>query len=128
MNNIRLVKIIQTKTGEFTNLPVKYLNTNYNFKKGKNWWEIVIVPFDSSNYNIDETETYKGAIRLILHWKQNGEGVYAALQEAENMLRCFKKGSCFEGVKIIANPYMNSILEEPAELLIPLTINYLLKC
>ena len=58
---------MQTKTGEFTNLPVKYLNTNYNFKKGKNWWEIVIVPFDTSNYNIDETETYKGAIRLILH-------------------------------------------------------------
>lgn len=125
MNYTDVVKILQKAVTPLTSLPIKYINTNIKPPSNGKWWEIIILPLDMSNEFLGNEQTYKGVMRLILHWKQNNKGVYEPLEEAEKMLKGFPKGSSFDGVRIISNPRIDSVIEEPSELLIPLTIEYL---
>lgn len=125
MNYVNVVKLLQKAVTPLTSLPVKYLNTNFKPPKDGKWWEIVILPYDMSNEFLGNEQTYKGIMRLILHWRQDNAGIYKPLEEADLMLRGFQKGCSFEGVRIISNPRIDTTIEEQAELLIPLTIEYL---
>ena len=110
---------------------IKCLNVNYNPPSNKRWWEVLYFPANYENEYWGEGKTYRGMLRLILHWPQKNQGIYVPMEEAERVAEGFKKGTQLidstetVNVLITDNPNVTSIIEEESGLLIGLTIKYL---
>ena len=110
---------------------IKCLNVNYNPPSNKRWWEVLYFPANYENEYWGEGKTYRGMLRLILHWPQKNQGIYLPMEEAERVAEGFKKGTQLSdstetvNVLITDNPNVTSIIEEESGLLIGLTIKYL---
>ena len=127
----KILNLLQKKITEIVNsvYPVKYVNTNIgNIDK---FWEIVYIPNNIENEFWDEGKTYRGILRLILHWPQDNKGIYKPMEEAERVADGLKKGlELFDEenhfkLTLTDNPDCTSIVEDEGKLLIPLTIKYL---
>ena len=109
--------------------PVKFVGRNAPEHSGK-WWEIVYIPDNVENEFWADGKTYRGILRLVLHWSQDDQGVEKALDEAARISLDFSKGSVFEDdgqemqVRIVDHPNVLSVIEERSEMIIPLTIRY----
>ena len=110
---------------------IKCLNVNYNPPSDKRWWEVLYFPANYENEYWGEGKTYRGMLRLILHWPQKNQGIYKPMEEVERVAEGFKKGTQLTDVEesikltITDNPNITSIIEEESGLLIGLTIKYL---
>lgn len=110
--------------------PVKYVNRNA--PSGGKYWEVVYIPNDIDNEFWDAGKTYRGILRLILHWPQDDKGAYAALDEVDRVAKWFTVGKQMQDggaepkvtVRVTSEPSIASVIEESPELLIPLTIRY----
>ena len=127
----KILNLLQKKITEIVNsvYPVKYVNTNIgNIDK---FLEIVYIPNNIENEFWDEGKTYRGILRLILHWPQDNKGIYKPMEEAERVADGLKKGlELFDEenhfkLTLTDNPDCTSIVEDEGKLLIPLTIKYL---
>jgi len=124
-----LQKAVITATSSLS-LDVKYLGRVFKTPDDGKWLEIVYIPNNIENEFWGSVKTYRGFMRLILHWPIDDTGVYEALDMVNNVADGFIKGSKFTDsgenvlVKITDNPNISSVLEEPPEILIPLTIRY----
>lgn len=127
----KILSLLQKKVTEIVNnvYPVKYINTNIgNVDK---FWEIVYIPNNIENEFWDEGKTYRGILRLVLHWSQDNKGVYKPMEEVERVANGLKKGlELFDDVNSIKvsitdNPDCTNVIEDEGKLLIPLTIKYL---
>lgn len=111
-------------------IPVKYVATNFVSPNNGKWWEIVYIPNNLTGEFWSEGKTFKGFIRLILHWPQDGKGAYIAQQEVARVASKFTKGSLFKDsdnivtVKIDDNPNVTGVIEQSPEILFPLTVRY----
>lgn len=125
-----IIKLIQKHVATLTDLPIKYINTNMKPPKNGKWWEIIFIPNNLDGEFWSKGQTYRGFFRFLLHWPQINDGIYKPYSEVEKLVDGFEKGSVFEdlenNVKVILteNPKTNTVLEEPPELLISLTIRY----
>lgn len=128
----KIIKLLQKRALEIINDNkfVKCINMNFNPPADKKWWEILYIPNNYTNEFWDEGKTYRGILRLILHWPQKSQGIYKPLEEAERVAEGFKKGLELydeDGkikVVIIDEPDLTNVLEEQTQLLIGLTIRY----
>lgn len=125
-----ILKLFQTAFGNFTDLPVKYVNTNIKIPSNGKWWEIFYIPNNVEDEFWGEGKTYQGIFRPMLHWGQDNKGIYKPLSEVDKIVKGFPKGLKLVDnvdnvtVVIVDNPDVNNIIEESPELLIPLTIRY----
>lgn len=127
----KILNLLQKKVTEVVNnvYPVKYINTNMKAKD--KFWEIVYIPNNIENEFWNEGKTYRGILRLILHWPQDNKGVYKPMEEVERVADGFEKGlELFDDVNsvkvsITDNPDCTNVIEDEGKLLIPLTIKYL---
>ena len=127
----KIINLLQKKVTEVVNnvYPVKYINTNMKAKD--KFWEIVYIPNNIENEFWNEGKTYRGILRLILHWPQDNKGVYKPIEEAERVADGLKKGlELFDDknkikVTLTDNPDCTGVIEDEGKLLIPLTIKYL---
>ena len=127
----KILNLLQKKVTEVVNnvYPVKYINTNMKAKD--KFWEIVYIPNNIENEFWDSGKTYRGIMRLVLHWPQDNKGVYKPMEEAERVAKGFEKGlELFDDVNsvkvtITDNPDCTNVIEDEGKLLIPLTIKYL---
>lgn len=128
----KIIKCLQTKALEVINdKNVKCVNINFNPPVDKKWWEIIYVPNNvEDEFWADESKTYKGILRLILHWPQKSQGIYKPLEEAERVANGFPKNlelySEDESVKVIITdtPDVTNIIEDRPQFMIGLTIKY----
>lgn len=113
-----------------TSISVKYVGRIFNPPSDGKWLEIVYIPNNVENQYWDKDKTYRGIIRLILHWPMDDTGAYPALTIAEQIVAGLEKGSKFSDlantvvVTISENPNIQSVLEESPDLLIPISIRY----
>lgn len=127
----KILNLLQKKVTEVVNnvYSVKYINTNIKAKD--KFWEIVYIPNNIEDEFWDEGKTYRGIMRLILHWPQDNKGIYKPMEEAERVADGFKKGlELFDDknhlkVTLTDNADCTGIVENEGKLLIPLTIKYL---
>lgn len=127
----KILSLLQKKVTEVVNnvYPVKYINTNMKAKD--KFWEIVYIPNNIENEFWDSGKTYRGIMRLVLHWPQDNKGVYKPMEEVERVADGFEKGlELFDDVNSIKvsitdNPDCTGVIEDEGKLLIPLTIKYL---
>lgn len=127
----KILNLLQKKVTEVVNnvYPVKYINTNMKAKD--KFWEIVYIPNNIEDEFWDSGKTYRGIIRLVLHWPQDNKGIYKPMEEVERVADGFKKGlELFDDenkvkVTITDNPDCTNVIEDEGKLLIPLTIKYL---
>lgn len=127
----KILNLLQKKVTEVVGntYPVKYINTNIgNVDK---FWEIVYIPNNIENEFWDSGKTYRGILRLVLHWPQDNKGIYKPMEEVERVADGFEKGlELFDDenkvkVSITDNPDCTNVIEDEGKLLIPLTIKYL---
>lgn len=123
-----LQKAVTTAVG--SSPAVKYVGRNLTPPSNGKWWEIVYFPNNYEGEGWGEEKTYRGVLRLLLHWPMNNSGAYSAMDEVKRVGDYFNKGLLLKDpsnnvtVKISDNPNISSVIEEPPELLIPLTIRY----
>lgn len=110
--------------------PVKYVNRNFNPPSDGKWWEVVYIPNNIEGEFWNEGKTYRGVMRLILHWPQNDQGAYAMLDEVARVSNKIVKGTIYQDagnnayVRIIDHPNVSGVIEQPPENIAPLTIRY----
>lgn len=127
----KILNLLQKKVTEVVGniYPVKYINTNMKAKD--KFWEIIYIPNNIENEFWDSGKTYRGIMRLVLHWPQDNKGVYKPMEEVERVANGLKKGlELFDDVNSIKvsitdNPDCTGVIEDEGKLLIPLTIKYL---
>lgn len=115
-----------------TDAAIKYVGRNFVIPSESPWLEIVYIPNNITDECWGTEKTFQGLLRLILHWPMTDRGAYAPLNMIEGIGAYFKKGSRFADdpmnptvfVKINDNPNLLGVLEEPPEMLLPLSIRY----
>lgn len=128
-----LVKILQRSVTDAvgTSIPVKYIGLNFKKPSNDKYWEIVYIPNNIKNEFLDTGKTYRGIMRLILHWPQNNKGVYTPLEEVERVAAYYEKGKRLYlengtiKLTLTDNPDLGGVYEDESSLLLPLTIPYL---
>lgn len=128
----KIIKCLQSKAIEVIgDKNIKCININFNPPVDKKWWEVVYIPNNPEDeFWADDSKTYKGIFRLILHWPQKSQGIYKPMQEVERVAEGFPKNlelfSEDNSVKVIISdtPSVTKILEDRPQLMIGLTIKY----
>lgn len=114
-----------------TGLPVKYVGRIFDIPSDGKWIEVIYIPNNIENQYWDDSKTYRGIMRLILHYPMDDTGVYSILNVAQQISDGLSKGSKFSDignnvvVKISEVPNIQSILEEAPELLVPISVRYI---
>jgi len=111
-------------------LSVKYVGRVLNVGSDDKYLEVVYLPNNIENQYWGSSKVYRGSMRLILHWPIDDTGVYPALNMAKQVADNFPKGSLFEDdgsnvqVKISEEPNISTVLEQPPELIVSITVRY----
>ena len=112
-------------------LPVKYVGRSLDVPSDDKYLEVVHLPNNVENQYWGDSKTYRGLMRLILHWPIDDAGAYPMMDIAKTVADNFSKGSLFQDlganvtVKISENPNITSIIEQPPEMLLPISIRYI---
>lgn len=107
-------------------LPVKYLEVDADWQEpddGK-WLELVWIPNNRTNDFWSKAKNYQGLFRLVLHWPNNGGGVYAPLSVIGSIADWFDQGKMLSGVQIVELPNFTGAIAQPSETLYPVSIRY----
>lgn len=113
-----------------TSLPVKYVGRIFSIPSDDKWVEVVYIPNNVEDEFWGNSKTYRGLMRLILHWPLDDQGAYPALTIAKQITDGFTKGLKVAdlgenvAVTITENPNVGGILEQAPEILIPITVKY----
>jgi hypothetical protein len=109
---------------------VKYVGRNFTKPANGKWLEVVHIPNNITNEFWGDEKTYRGLFRLILHWPMVDKGAYEPLALIETISNYFAKGTKFADVantvrvSITDRPNLLGIIEEPPEMLFPVSIQY----
>lgn len=114
-------------------LPVKYVGRAQKAPNDGKWLELIFIPNNIENEFWDSGKTYRGILRMILHWPMNDAGAYLSMEVLQSIVAGLSKGTVLKddpssptvNVKITDNPNLLNVLEEPPELLLPASIRYL---
>lgn len=121
---------LAVKSAVGNTLPVKYVNIILDPPNDGKWWEIVYIPNNLENEFWADGKTHQGVLRLILHWPMDNKGAYVPMEEVSRVANQLQKGNVYAdsgnnvNVKIQEHPNATGPLENPPELLLPLTVRY----
>lgn len=109
-------------------LPVKYLGRTFEIPDDGKWLEVIYIPNNVTDEFWDSGKTYQGLFRLILHWPLDDQGAYPPANTIMSISSGFAKGSQFTvedaTVTINDNPNLTGMIEEPPEMMFPMSIRY----
>lgn len=106
------------------NLPVKYLMVPFNTPQDQRWLELVWIPNNRTGDFLGEEMNHRGILRLILHWPNEGGGVYTPVQLLASITRYFAKDRLLQGVQIYSKPVPTGIIEDGDDILFPVSLMY----
>jgi len=111
------------------NLPIKYLLLG---NQGDGEWvvpidqkylELVWVPNNADDFWGDELN-HMGLLRLVLHWPNNGGGIYEPVELLASITSYFHKGRMLQSVQVSGKPNPTGPIENGSEILFPVSISY----
>ena len=110
-------------------LAVKYAGLPINPPSSGKWLEVIQIP---NNFERDwgSEKVYQGLLRLLLHWPIDGQGAYPPMNLLKSISSYFYKGRKLKDsgnnieVVVLTNPDFMGILEEPPEVVYPVSIRY----
>lgn len=111
-------------------LPVKYLGRTFKPPVDGKWLEIIFIPNNADDECWDDTKTYRGILRLLLHWPMSDEGFYDPLDLISSITNGLRKGTILHDtdntvqVKITENPNLTGAIEEAPQAMFPCSIRY----
>jgi hypothetical protein len=105
-------------------LPVKYLEVGFTEPDDGKWLEIVWIPNNRTGDFWGEEKNYQGLLRLVLHWPNNGAGVYTPLGIIGSIADYFHKGRLLSGVQIYETADFTGTVANGDETLYPVSIRY----
>lgn len=106
-------------------LPVKYVTAkSFSIPNDQKYLECVFIPNNINGQFWGKERTYRGVLRLLLHWPINGGGVYSPINLLAGIASYFEKGTQFDDVRISDNPDFGGIIENGQELIFVVTIPY----
>lgn len=105
-------------------LPVSYINTKFTKPNDKKWLELVHIPNNINAGYWGGEKDYRGILRMIMHWPNDGQGVYAPLAILESISDYFTSGRLLQGVQISGIPDFTGAIFQGDELLLPVSVRY----
>lgn len=111
-------------------LPVKYVGIGQDPEGDDKWLEVIYIPNNRQGEFWSEGKTYRGVLRLILHWPLNSEGVYEPIDLIKSIADYFEKGSKLQDpaenvtLTITEEPNVMDVIETAPNILIPASIRY----
>lgn len=111
-------------------LPIKFVGIPFDAVSKNTWLELIYIPNNITNDNWGNEKTYRGILRLLFHQTMGSAGPYGLMDLAQSVVAGFAKGSVFADpannvrVRITDLPDLKSVLEEPPELLLPISVQY----
>ncbi len=109
-------------------LPIKVVGRVFLIPSDSKWVELISIPNNVENEFWGDSKTYRGLFKLLLHWPMNDKGAYDGLRVLESIAGYFVKGREFVSngvrVRIYEEPNLTNLMEQPPELLFPVTIRY----
>ena len=105
-------------------LPVSYINVGFNTPADGKWLELVWLPNNIRGDLWGDDKNYRGILRMILHWPNDGSGIYRPLALLGSISDYFVKGRLLSGVQIYEKPDLTGAVFDGDELLLPVSIRY----
>lgn len=109
-------------------LPVKALGRTFTIPDDQKYLEIVHIPNDGDDRYIGNEKVYQGIFRLILHWKNNDEGVYSPTDIIDLLTDQFDKNNLLyfgtNRLEFYQRPKFLGLNEAGQELIFPLSVSY----
>ena len=113
-------------------LPIKYLMvdaqadgvTPWSTPADKKWLELVWIPNNRVGDYWGNERNHQGLFRLILHWPNDGGGIYTPLGVIGSIGDQFDKSTLLQGVQVYDKPNFTGMQEMGDETLFPLSLRY----
>lgn len=109
-------------------LPIQALGRQMTPDNSQKYLEIVHIPNNITGENWGNSKTYRGIIRLILHWPNNDQGDYEPLELLKSICSSFNKQTILQNgeiqVKFSENPDFTGALGNGQERLFPVSLVY----
>ena len=123
-----------TKANLTVQLPIKYVGltnkTPEQTDENSAWLEVLFIPNNSTDSYWSRGTIHKGTLRLLLHIPMSGKSPYVYMDSLQEIANNFTKGTVLKDsenqvdVRVTEIPDISAIIEDPPNLLIPLTIKY----
>jgi hypothetical protein len=125
LETLQQAVIVAVTQSQSPTLPVKYVGRDFDIPDDQKWLELVFIPSNRKNDFWGSEKNYMGLMRLILHWPNDGAGVYAPMRMLASIALYFTKERHLQNVKICETPDLTSgPLEQGKELLFPASMRY----
>lgn len=112
-----------------TLLPIKFPLLTFKVPDDNRYVEYVHIRNNIDNEFWGSEKTYRGIVRLLVHWSIDDQGDMPALRYCDLLAEQFPKGSQFENggviVKLFENPDLGSLVEAAPDAFFPLTLQYM---
>ena len=105
-------------------LPVSYINVEFDTPNDGKWLELVWLPNNVQGDLWGQEKTHRGILRMILHWPNDGSGVYRPLGLLGSISRYFKNGMLLNGTQITSKADLTGAIFDADELLLPVSLRY----
>ena len=92
--------------------------------------EVVYVPNNKRGEFWDDGKTYRGVMRLILHWPVNDQGAYPPLDLMQSVVDQYTVGEKLQdleqnvNVTVTEEPNIMNVIKVGNELLVPVSVRY----
>lgn len=112
-------------------LPIKMVGRVFTPPDDDKYLEIIYIPNNIQGEFWGDGKTYRGMLRVILHWSVDDTGAYGPMQTIGAITDYFKKGTVFavgvagKTVKVQDHPDFMGIMEGAPDTMYPVTVRYI---
>ena len=105
-------------------LPVSYVGVSFTVPNDQKWLEVVWLPNNIQGDFLGQEKNYRGILRLLLHWPNDGAGAYRPLAVIESIGAYFTNGLLLSNVQIYSKSDLTGVLQDGDDVIYPLSIRY----
>ena len=104
-------------------LPVSYVGVKFTTPNEGGWLELVWLPNNVQGDLWGQDKHYRGILRMVLHWPNDGAGIYRPLTLIGSIVDQFTVGLLLSGVQIYGKD-LTGVIFEGDETLLPVSLRY----
>lgn len=105
-------------------LPIAFWGRIFTPPDDQKWLELIHIPANRTDEYWGDERTYRGTLRLALHWPNDDMGAYPPMAILDSITAWFTKGRLMGPVKVSDVPDAAAPLDLPPETVYPVAIRY----